>query len=406
MKKMCKKYVLIWITLLLIISLFQSFIWVSASNDKVSEVTEYYKNIHNANKLASWGIIVDNSVSPEKYRLNDSISRWEMAKIISKISKIEVIDKCELKYNDLLSSDWECKYAEAWLKNSYFSAENTYFRPKDSITKIEALKIVMKAKWIEKTDNSDWKKAYVEAWEKAGILNYLTVFNDYDSVAQRWWIFNLVSKNIWNVLIQWDFKAEYFWSWHIWWWKWNNYKNSDYINVTIDWNIYKIPWIYNTSTISCNNEIRSKAKDLETIYSACWWVFYWFEEFSPSWYYLLFSYVWWEHYWLNMIDSKTWKEIMSIFYPNFFSRTKDRKQFIYWWEDWMWTDRWLYITIKWSFPETKLVLDENISAWYIDEKNIYLVTNIYEEEFKNFIYYKKIIDINSEKVIFSKKIEE
>jgi hypothetical protein len=389
MKKMFKKFSSIWIALILIFSLFEQFIWVNANNDKVSEVTEYYKIIHNANKLASWWIIVDNSSNPENYRLNDSISRWEMAKIVSKISKIEIVDKCEWSYYDLTSWDWECKYAEAWLKNNYFSAGNTYFRPKDSITKIEALKIVMKAKWIEKTDNSDWKKAYVEWWKKAWLIND---FTDYDIVAKRAWIFNLSSNNQWNKVMQWDFKAEYVWNE-------GDYKKSDNINVTIEWKIYKLPWIYNESTIQCIDKTLKEVWELETAYSLCWWIFSRFKEFSPSWYYLLYSYTWWEHWWLNMVDSKTWKEIMSIFYPNFFSWTKDRKQFIYWWEAWMWTDRGLYITIKWSFPKTKMILDEDINAWYIDESNIYIIT------WNEGKYYKKIIDIKTEKVIYIEEIK-
>ena len=389
MKKFFKKFCSIWIVLLLIFSLFKEFTWVNANYDKVSEVIQYYQNIHNANMLATWDIIVDNSSNPENYRLNDSISRWEMAKIVSKISKIEVVDKCEWSYYDLIASDWECKYAEVWLKNNFFSAGNTYFRPKDSITKIEALKMVMKAKWIEKTDNLDWKKAYVEWWKMAWLIND---FTDYDTVAKRAWIFNLSSNNQWNKIMQWDFKAEYVWNE-------GNYKKSDFINATIDWKIYKLPWIFNESTIQCIDKILKEVWELETAYLLCWWIFSRFKEFSPSWYYLLYSYTWWEHRWLNMVDIKTWKKIISIFYPNFFSRTKDRKRFIYWWEGWMWTDRGLYITIKWSFPKTKMILDEDINAWYIDESNIYIIT------WNEGKYYKKTIDIKSEKVIYSEEIK-
>ncbi len=399
MKKMCKKYVLIWITLLLIISLFQPFIWVNADYNKVDEFTEYYKNINNANKLAIWWIIEDNSSNPTNYRLKDSISRWEMAKIISKISKIEVVDSCEWKYNDLVSNDWECKYAEAWLKNNYFSDDNTSFRPKDNITKIEALKIIMKAKWIEKSDNIDWKIAYLDAGFKSGLV--YPKFTDFDSVAQRGWIIDLVVKNIWNKFIQWDFKAEYIWYW-------DEYKKSDYINVTMNWQIYRIPGINEVSSekTKCIENTISQAENMSIAKALCWYCFFWvFEEFSPSWYYLLYNYSWWEFGWLKMVDSKTWKSVIDIPYPNFYSWTKDRKQFIHWSEAWMTSGDWLYITIKWSFPKTKLILDDSIISWYIDEKNIYLITCIYDSQSHNETYYKKTIDIKTEKVIYSEEIK-
>jgi hypothetical protein len=40
---------------------------------------------------------------------------------------------------------------------------NENFRPNDPVTKIEALKMIMQARGINKSNNSDWKIAYVEA---------------------------------------------------------------------------------------------------------------------------------------------------------------------------------------------------------------------------------------------------
>jgi hypothetical protein len=45
-----------------------------------------YSNTEAANKLASLGIINDNMNDPSSYRLNDTISREEMAKITMKMS--------------------------------------------------------------------------------------------------------------------------------------------------------------------------------------------------------------------------------------------------------------------------------------------------------------------------------
>ena len=127
-----------------------------------SGVMAAYSTLESANKLAALGVIVDNSANPANYRLGDSITRGEMAKVTMKLSETEVADACAGKFSDLKATDWACKYAEAGLANGYFAA-NATFRPMDVVTKIEALKMVMKARGIEKSSNSDWMAAYVEA---------------------------------------------------------------------------------------------------------------------------------------------------------------------------------------------------------------------------------------------------
>jgi hypothetical protein len=85
-----------------------------------------------------------------------------MAKVTMKLSEEDVSETCAGKFSDLVAADWACKYAEAGLANGYFAA-NATFRPMDVVTKIEALKMIMKARGIEKSSNTDWMAAYVEA---------------------------------------------------------------------------------------------------------------------------------------------------------------------------------------------------------------------------------------------------
>jgi hypothetical protein len=68
-----------------------------------------------------------------------------MAKVTMKLSETTVEDMCSGKFSDLTSADWACKYAEAGLAQGFFAANPT-FRPMDSVTKIEALKMVMQAR--------------------------------------------------------------------------------------------------------------------------------------------------------------------------------------------------------------------------------------------------------------------
>lgn len=141
-----------------------------------------------ANFLAKEWIIKNWNNNPEKFELDNNITRREMLKVMMNLSWLEVQDKCDWSFKDLISSDWWCKYAEKAL-NWSFIAPNEYFRPNDNITKIESLKLIMQAKYLAKSDAEDWRKWYVEAALTAGILN--DSFDDYNTLATRWWIFNI-----------------------------------------------------------------------------------------------------------------------------------------------------------------------------------------------------------------------
>ena len=105
--------------------------------------TEHDKNA--AEFLAQKNIIQANS----DYKLDSTITRREMLKVMMNLSGKPIAQTCIGKFKDLPSSDWGCKYAEAALANGYISA-NTNFRPNDSVTNIEALKMIMQARGIPK----------------------------------------------------------------------------------------------------------------------------------------------------------------------------------------------------------------------------------------------------------------
>ena len=149
-------------------------------------------NISAANFLAGKGIINDNSSNILGYNLDNKITRREMLKVMMNLSGKSVASTCSGKFSDLPSSDWGCKYAETALKNGFISA-NATFRPTDNVTQIEALKMIMQAKWIQKDSNSDWKAGYVSAAYKKWLLdsNYLS----YDTQALRGWIFSTSAKS-------------------------------------------------------------------------------------------------------------------------------------------------------------------------------------------------------------------
>lgn len=134
----------------------------------------------------------------DNYQLDNEITRREMSKVTLKLSWKNVINNCENKFEDLKEWDWGCKYAEIWLKNGYFT-NNKKFNPDNNISKIEALKMIIKARWITKKETKDWREWYVNSALKAWILE--NKFTDYDALATRWWIFTIAQRSIeysWN----------------------------------------------------------------------------------------------------------------------------------------------------------------------------------------------------------------
>jgi len=174
---------------LIILSLFfinLNFTFAYTEKEKLAWDFLSYKDIINAQEKA------------EYYELDKEITRREMSKVTIKLSGVSISDNCSEIFEDLKKWDWGCKYAEIWVKNSFF-AKNKNFNPDNNISKIEALKMVMKARKIEKEDIEDWKEWYVKSAVKSWLLE--EKFSDYNTKATRWWIFVLAQRSIeysWN----------------------------------------------------------------------------------------------------------------------------------------------------------------------------------------------------------------
>lgn len=168
---------------LLPVMIFSALAYVSAYTDH---------NLESAIFLSSRWIINDNSLNPTAYNLDFNITRREMLKVMMNLSWNTVTDSCSGAFSDLSSSDWGCKYAEAALA-AWYIAWNSTFRPNDNVTQIEALKMIMQAKWIQRDDTTDWRVWYVSKAYSEGLLdeNYLT----YNDNAIRGWIFSTSAKS-------------------------------------------------------------------------------------------------------------------------------------------------------------------------------------------------------------------
>ena len=152
----------------------------------IAGVSAAYTSLEAANKLATLGVIVDQSSNPVDYRLGDTITRREMLKVMANLSGVTVTDTCNGDFADLSSSDWGCKYAEAALANGMIAA-NATFRPDDNVSKSEGLKMVFTARGLERNANSDWRAGYVEAAVELGVA--ASAFTNYDVAADRGQIF-------------------------------------------------------------------------------------------------------------------------------------------------------------------------------------------------------------------------
>lgn len=149
-------------------------------------------NLESANFLAGKGVINNNAANPADYKLWDKITRREMLKVMMNLSGKSVPNTCNGAFSDMSSSDWGCKYAEAALKEGFIAA-NSYFRPNDNVTLIEALKMIMQSKGIQRDDNSDWRAGYVSKAQSEDLVD--AGYFEYDSNATRGWIFSTSARS-------------------------------------------------------------------------------------------------------------------------------------------------------------------------------------------------------------------
>ncbi len=113
-----------------------------------------------------------------------------------KLSGREVPDACRGEFADVDRLDWPCKYIEAAL-DADFIARNENFRPKDLLTKTEAMKLVLKSRGIEKVQTTDnWQEDYMKTALHHNII--FEEYTDYDTFATRGWLFSIASLSVIN----------------------------------------------------------------------------------------------------------------------------------------------------------------------------------------------------------------
>jgi len=99
--------------------------------------------LESAMKLSEMGVI-NSGASASDFGLSQTITRKEMMKVVLNLSGKSVPDTCNGDFSDV-ANDWGCKYIEAGLANGLIAA-NASFRPDDTISKAEAMKLVLGAR--------------------------------------------------------------------------------------------------------------------------------------------------------------------------------------------------------------------------------------------------------------------
>lgn len=103
-----------------------------------------------ADKLAASGFIVDQSANPAAYRLADNLLRQEAVGTAANVLGILTTPLssyvCQNKFSDVkASSGWVCRAAELAADAGLTNAANATFRPKDNLTRYEALVFALRA---------------------------------------------------------------------------------------------------------------------------------------------------------------------------------------------------------------------------------------------------------------------
>lgn len=132
------------------------------------------------NLKSEWIITPDSNFNPDKF-----ISRAELLWIILKSAQIPAIFYNDYVFDDINEKDWWSPAVSTAKKLWYISRENKKFNPDKSITRAEALQIIMNIKGVklsfdknqtyEDINEKDWWTPAVTTAKKLG---YISQIND------------------------------------------------------------------------------------------------------------------------------------------------------------------------------------------------------------------------------------
>ena len=136
----------------------------TASVSAASEFLAY------ADMLAKSGVI--NSTTEANYRLGDTITRAEVAKIAVKLSGVEMYDCVGDVFSDVGTSLGDlCSAIETAAAEGFVNANADKFRPTDKVTRAELVKMLLAANGVEPSDTAANFKDIATIGDLAGYIN-------------------------------------------------------------------------------------------------------------------------------------------------------------------------------------------------------------------------------------------
>lgn len=86
------------------------------------------------------------------FRPTNNISRIESLKVILLALWIDKITDETSKFYDIKTDSWENTYINAWVKSWIITTWNTYFYPQRQVNRVEALKMILTLAWVDFSD--------------------------------------------------------------------------------------------------------------------------------------------------------------------------------------------------------------------------------------------------------------
>ncbi|MCB9807273.1 hypothetical protein H6768_05345 [Candidatus Peribacteria bacterium] len=127
-------------------------------------------DIEIANSLADAGIIVDQRTNPVAYRLDDTITRQEVIGMTLKLKGVALPSNytCKGYFTDAIFASsspdaWVCRAVELAADRGLITRDSATTRPRDKITKAEALALAWKGSGMDIENHEDEDGTFYDA---------------------------------------------------------------------------------------------------------------------------------------------------------------------------------------------------------------------------------------------------
>jgi len=99
--------------------------------------------------------------SDNTFRPNNTITRWEFLKLLFEIKWVNLSKSTTNYFEDITDDMWQKKYINTWVELNLITTANKKFRPNDNISRIEALKVTILL-YLWKYPNLNYSNSYID----------------------------------------------------------------------------------------------------------------------------------------------------------------------------------------------------------------------------------------------------